>query len=318
MKLETFYNGIEIHRNDKLIHVRFLKPHLVLSTCRAAGGLRNDLQYVLNHQGCEPTGHLRLHKVRNPLRQRELVCAPRGLPPQACAMMGTAANMHHAAIRCESFRELEVVALVTGGVETNAGRAGDPGWSSIVLLFRLPRVLTALTAGAGLALSGLMMQTLFRNPLAGPSVLGISSGASLGVALVVMGCGAGRFSSRLSENLGTFGNLGLVLAAIAGAGLVLIVIMLTARFVSNITSLLIVGLLGGYALNSIVSVLIHFSRLELIQAYLAWSFGNFGNVTWREMGFFLPLATLFSSGCLLLGKHLNGLKPTPAAWGSTI
>ncbi|NPA24582.1 MAG: adenosylcobinamide amidohydrolase, partial [Deltaproteobacteria bacterium] len=91
-----------------------------------AGGMRRDLEYALNHQGCEPTGHLRRHGIRDPLRHRELVCIPCGLPPESCATMGTAANMHHAAIRVESFRELEVVAVATGGVETNAGRAGDP------------------------------------------------------------------------------------------------------------------------------------------------------------------------------------------------
>jgi iron complex transport system permease protein len=206
--------------------------------------------------------------------------------------------------------------LVFGSVRIPPGEifsilAGQPtthrGWNAIILLFRLPKALTATAAGAGLALSGLMLQTLFRNPLAGPSVLGISSGASLGVALVVMGCGVGRFSSRLLENLSAFGNLGLVLAAIAGAGTVLAIILLTARFVANIMTLLIVGLLGGYALNSIVSVLIHFSRPEIIQAYLAWSFGNFGNVTWQEMRIFLPLCTLFGGGCLVLGKALNGL-----------
>ncbi len=195
----------------------------------------------------------------------------------------------------------EIFAILTGGP------GSQRSWHTIVMLFRLPKALTAVGAGAGLAVSGLMMQTLFRNPLAGPSVLGISSGASLGVALVVMGGGAGRFSSRLIENLGTFGNLGLVLAAVAGAGLVLAVILVAARFVSNIMTLLIVGLLGGYALNSIVSVLIHFSRPEIIQAYLAWSFGNFGNVTWKEMAIFLPVCSLFGGGCLLLGKPLNGL-----------
>jgi adenosylcobinamide amidohydrolase len=126
MLLGTFYDGIEIHRDDKIIYARFLKPHLVLSTCRAAGGMRSDLAYVLNHQGCEPRGHLRHHGLRDPLRHRELICAPHGLPAATCATMGTAANMYHAAISSQRFRDLEVVAVATGGVETNAGRAGDP------------------------------------------------------------------------------------------------------------------------------------------------------------------------------------------------
>jgi iron complex transport system permease protein len=152
-----------------------------------------------------------------------------------------------------------------------------------------------------------MMQTLFRNPLAGPSVLGISSGAGLGVALVVMGTAVSHRGSRLVEGLGLTGNLTLVLASAAGAFLVLVTILVAARFVHNIMTLLIIGLLGGYALNSVVSVLIHFSRPEIIQTYLAWTFGSFSNTTWREMKIFLPVCLGFSSLCLLVGKPLNGL-----------
>ncbi|WP_457574832.1 iron chelate uptake ABC transporter family permease subunit [Desulfolithobacter sp.] len=182
-----------------------------------------------------------------------------------------------------------------------------PSWQAIVLLFRLPKALTAAGAGAALALSGLMMQTLFRNPLAGPSVLGISSGASLGVALVVLGAAMGQRGARLIEGLGTGGNLTLVLASALGAILVLAAILVAARFVDNVMTLLIIGLLGGLALNAVVSVLIHFSRPELVQAYLSWTFGSFSSVTWREMRVFLPVLLLFSLLSLLVGKPLNGL-----------
>ncbi len=188
------------------------------------------------------------------------------------------------------------------------GHAPDrPSWQTIILLFRLPKAITAAAAGAALALSGLMMQTLFRNPLAGPSVLGISSGASLGVALVVLGADLSRRGARLIEGLGTGGNLALVMASALGAVLVLATILVAARFVDNVMTLLIIGLLGGFAINAVVSVLIHFSRPELVQAYLSWTFGSFGNVTWREMRIFLPVILLFGLLSLLVGKPLNGL-----------
>lgn len=129
MLIDTYYNGVEIHREEKIIYARFLLPHQVLSTCRAAGGLQDGLAYVYNHQSCEPAGHN--HRMvpslwRDPIAYRENTAAPYGLPAEACATMGTAANMNHAAFVCETFRDLQVVAVCTGGVETNAGRAGDP------------------------------------------------------------------------------------------------------------------------------------------------------------------------------------------------
>lgn len=126
MYITTFYDGVAIHRAGKIIYGRFLEPHLVLSTCRVAGGMRRGLGYVLNHQSCEPCNHGRRLALRDPERYRREICAPHGLPPEQCATMGTAANMHHAAFVRESFQDLEVGAVITGGVETNAGRAGDP------------------------------------------------------------------------------------------------------------------------------------------------------------------------------------------------
>lgn len=180
-------------------------------------------------------------------------------------------------------------------------------WTSIIILFRLPKAITAIVAGAALAISGLMMQTLFRNPLAGPSVLGISSGASLGVALVVLGTAISHRGARLIEGLGIAGNLTLVLASALGALLVLMAILIAARWVDNVMTLLIIGLLGGLALGSVVSVLIHFSRPEMVQAYMAWTFGSFSNITWREMWIFLPVVFSTCCLCMLVGKPLNGL-----------
>jgi adenosylcobinamide amidohydrolase len=129
MLIDTCYEGVEIHREEKILYARFLHPHQVLSTCRAAGGLQSGLDYVYNHQSCEPAGHSDQHSLkvwRDPSAYREATCRPYGLPAQVCASLGTAANMHHAALVEERFRHLTVVAVCTGGVEANAGRAGDP------------------------------------------------------------------------------------------------------------------------------------------------------------------------------------------------
>lgn len=129
MHLGTYYDGVELHREDKILYARFLAPHRVISTCPASGGLHDDLEYLYNHQSCEPSGHQRaLHHLvsRDPLAYRRLVSAPYQLPDERCATLGTAANMHYAAIKEARFRDVTVVAACTGGVETNAGRAGDP------------------------------------------------------------------------------------------------------------------------------------------------------------------------------------------------
>ncbi|HEB69464.1 MAG TPA: adenosylcobinamide amidohydrolase [Desulfobulbus sp.] len=126
MHIITWYNGVKIHRADKIIYGQFLQPHLVLSTCRAGGGMVQGLEYVLNHQSCEPCNHHRGAIHRDSAQYRAMICKPYGLAPEKCATMGTAANMNHAAFVSRSFRDLTVSAVITGGVETNAGRAGDP------------------------------------------------------------------------------------------------------------------------------------------------------------------------------------------------
>jgi len=128
MLIGTFYSGIEVHRNEKIIVVKFLVPHRVISTCRANGGLRDDLGLIYNHQSCEPTGHKRKSHamaIHEPAVYLQQICRQNGLS-ENCASLGTAANMNCAAVESERFRDLEIVAVCTGGVETNAGRAGDP------------------------------------------------------------------------------------------------------------------------------------------------------------------------------------------------
>lgn len=129
MLLGTYYDGVEMHREEKIVYARFLTPHRVISTCQVAGGLRDDLGYLYNHQSSEPAGH---HPpsyslaVRDPLAYREQVCRSHHLPAEGCATLGTAANMRYAVIREARFRDMTVVAVCTGGVEGNAGRVGDP------------------------------------------------------------------------------------------------------------------------------------------------------------------------------------------------
>ena len=167
------------------------------------------------------------------------------------------------------------------------GESGNPRWESIIFLFRLPRIITALLAGAALSLAGLQMQTFFRNPLAGPSILGIGSGASLGVAIVVLTAAQGNIS-RFLDGFGLYGNLGITIAASIGSVAVLAVILLISRRVKSIVTILILGMLIGYGTNALVSIIIHFSVAERVSAYINWTFGSFGQTTWKQLRVFIP------------------------------
>ena len=123
------YDGIEIHRKEKILYVNFLVQYRVISTCSVNGGLRDDLEGIANHQLCEPLGHDRKGlKIisESPFGYLKSVCEKYGLSPEKIALLGTAANMNHAAVELQEYRGLQVVAISTGGVKTNAGRAGDP------------------------------------------------------------------------------------------------------------------------------------------------------------------------------------------------
>ncbi|MEM9271329.1 MAG: iron ABC transporter permease [Cyanobacteria bacterium P01_F01_bin.143] len=194
----------------------------------------------------------------------------------------------------------QVVTILLGG------EAQKTTWTTIILKFRLPKALTATLAGAALGVSGLQTQTLFKNPLAGPFVLGISSGASLGVALVVLAADTTGMGALLA-NLGIIGDLGLVVAASLGAASVLGMVLLLSHRVPDSMTLLILGLLFGYVTNAIVSVLLHFSENDQIQSYLQWTFGSFDGVTWRQMIILAPVILLGLIMALLLSKPLNVL-----------
>lgn len=167
------------------------------------------------------------------------------------------------------------------------GEPDRPVWKDIFLSVRLPRALTAILAGAALAVGGLQMQTLFRNPLAGPFVLGINAGASLGVALVVLGAGAASTAGLLAR-LGPLGHIGVVIGSTAGSAIVLGLVLIISRRVESTTTLLILGLMFGYATNALVSVLLHFSIAERIHTYITWTFGSFGGVTYEHMMVLVP------------------------------
>ena len=129
MQLKTYDGVLELHRSSKKIFAKFLSPHRVISTCRVNGGLKEDIEVMLNHQSCEPCNHMGNHTkriTREPEAYLEGLCRPEGINWKHCACLGTAANMNYAAICQEQFLDLWVLVVATGGVEANAGRAGDP------------------------------------------------------------------------------------------------------------------------------------------------------------------------------------------------
>ncbi len=180
-----------------------------------------------------------------------------------------------------------------------------PIWRDIVLNIRLTKALTAVLVGSGLAVSGLLMQTFFRNPLADPFILGINSGASLGVALAILS--VGTVGSLFMTQINTLGDLGVAAAAIFGAALVFGLVMLVARNVKSSNTLLILGLMFGYATSALVSLLIYFSLPERIQAYMIWTYGSFGGVTWSQLKVMAPVMLVGLVIGSLLGKSLNAL-----------
>ena len=176
-------------------------------------------------------------------------------------------------------------------------------WRLIILKSRLPQTLTAILAGAGLAVGGLQMQTLFRNPLAGPSILGISSGAGLGVALVLLL--AGNIGGIAMSHLGWAGHLSVTIAAFVGASLVLTVVLYLSRHLRDNAMLLIVGIMVGYAANALVGVLKFYSMKEDVHAYVIWGLGSFSTVSWSQMWVMSPIVIIGLLASFFLVKPLN-------------
>lgn len=176
-------------------------------------------------------------------------------------------------------------------------------WQNIIWKSRVPQALTALVAGAGLSVSGLQMQTVFRNPLAGPSVLGISSGASMGVAFVVLL--SGSLGGVALSKLGFMGEIALTIAAIAGSLSIMALIVFVSQKVRGNVTLLIIGVMIGYIANAVISVLKFFSVEEDIRAYVIWGLGSFARVSGDQMTLFICIMVVLLPLSFLLVKTLN-------------
>lgn len=188
------------------------------------------------------------------------------------------------------------------------GDVDNSTWEVIITNYRLPKAATAILVGSGLGISGLLMQTLFRNPLAGPFVLGITSGASLGVALIILGSGlfGGFFATALVSKWS------IVIAASLGSFLVLLAVLAVSYKVRDTMAILIIGLMFGSITAAIVSVLSYFSSAEQLQQYIFWGFGSLSNLSWQELSIFfiiyivgisLSVTSIKSLNSLLLGEN---------------
>ena len=196
----------------------------------------------------------------------------------------------------------EVFNSLTGGVSSKET------WEYIIINYRLPKAIAAILTGMGLAISGLLMQTLFRNPLAGPYVLGLSSGASLGVAMVILG------SAFLPVFLSTFllSSYGIVIASSLGSFLVLLAVLVVSQQLRDTMAILIVGLMFGSLTSAIVGTLTYFSTAEQLQKFTFWSMGNLGNLSWTSIsilsvcvsiGLLLSMFSIKPLNALLLGEN---------------
>lgn len=200
--------------------------------------------------------------------------------------------------------------LLVGSVAIPAGEvlrilmgedAGRESWHYIVWEARLPQALTALLAGSALAVCGLLLQTAFRNPLAGASVLGVNSGAGLGVAVVMLLLGGSITAAGFSFS----GFFSILLGAFAGAMAVMALILFFSTLVRSHVMLLIIGLMVGYLVSSVVSLLNFLATAEGVQSYMVWGMGNFGSVSLRQLPAFAAVVLLGLAGALLLIKPLN-------------
>ena len=182
------------------------------------------------------------------------------------------------------------------------GSCSKESWNYIILDYRLPKSIVAILIGIGLSISGLLMQTLFRNPLAGPYVLGLSSGASLGVAVVILG------ASLLPVSLSEFflSSFGIIIASSLGSFIVLLSVLFIAKRLRDTMAILIVGLMFGSLTSAIVGSLTYFSSAEQLQKFTFWSLGNLGNLTWNSIGIL--------TCCIALGIVLSvfSIKPLNA------
>lgn len=192
----------------------------------------------------------------------------------------------------------DVWAVMTGG------SSGNEAWDIIVMETRLPMIATAVLAGAALSVSGLLLQTTFNNPLAGPSILGVSTGAGLGVAVVMLAMG-GTVGGIFGQTVGSY--VATLLGALVGAGVVLAILIAFSSIVKNSTVLLIIGILVSYLASSIISLLNSLATEEGISSYVAWGFGTFSGVTMTQLPVFASLIVISLVAASLMVKPLNAM-----------
>lgn len=189
----------------------------------------------------------------------------------------------------------EIMNILTGKGSTHAG------WEYIILQTRLPQAITAMLCGGALAVSGLLLQTAFRNPLAGPSIFGINSGASLGVALVMLFSGGSITAGAISVT----GFMAILIAAFIGAAAVMAILLLFSNMVGNSVMLLITGIMIGYISSSAIALLNFFATEEGVHSYMIWGLGNFGGVPMSQIPLFASVTITGLILSLLLIKPLN-------------
>ncbi|HML70787.1 MAG TPA: iron ABC transporter permease [Macellibacteroides fermentans] len=194
---------------------------------------------------------------------------------------------------------LDAVADILMGNETV-----KESWRQILLNSRLPQAVTALLTGASLAVSGLLLQTLFKNPLAGPSILGISDGANLGVAAVMLYFGG---TLNMVNSLPMSGYLAIVVAAFAGACLILGIIIFFSTKVKSNVMLLIIGIMVGYMASSLISILNYYASTDKVHAFVMWGMGDFSGVSSQQLPFFATCSLVGLLLSILLIKPLNAL-----------
>lgn len=192
----------------------------------------------------------------------------------------------------------DIVAILSGK------GCGNKAWEIIILQSRIPMIITAALAGAALSISGLLLQTTFNNPLAGPSILGVSSGAGLGVAIVILALG-GSIGGLLGENVGSY--MAILVGALMGAGMVLAVLIAFSSIVRSNTMLLIIGILVSYLTSSVVQLLNSVASEEGVHNYVAWGFGNFSGVSVGQMPLYAGIIIAALVGAALMVKPLNAM-----------
>ena len=203
---------------------------------------------------------------------------------------------------------LKAIIGIVGGIPTLLKEFSEGEltiWQNIIFSSRMPQTITAMFAGSGLAVSGLQMQTVFRNPLAGPSVLGVSNGASLGVAFVVLL--SNSIGGIVLSRLGYIGDVAITVAAIIGSLAVLGLIILVAQYVRGNVTLLLIGVMTGYLANAIIGVLKFFSPEEDVKAYVVWGLGCFSQTSGTQLLVFAILICILLPSSMLLIKTMNML-----------